>query len=138
MKQEFKEIKVQSGDDMMYLGMRVQRNMDGSIILSMDRLLDEMLEGITVSASSPALSCLFDNDPQSPLLTDQRKDVIHSKIAKLLYFAQRIRFEISVAVAVLNSAANSALLLRAVEYESRLRSRSSCHLLHETRVYQAL
>ena len=62
MKQEFKEIKVQSGDDMMYLGMRVQRNMDGSIILSMDRLLDEVLEGITLSASSPALFCLFDND----------------------------------------------------------------------------
>ena len=69
----------------------------------MSNCINEVLEGCTVMAQTPAHSNLFDirSIEDSPLLVDEDRERFHSVTAQLLYLAKRVRPDLLVAVAFL-------------------------------------
>lgn len=100
---EFKEIKEQNGDKLVYLGMLFDKNNDGSIKVSMDALLNDIIKDVSKSATSPAGEKFFDVRDDAPLLCDKAKAEFHSKTAKLLYYARMCRPDIMLAVSYLTT-----------------------------------
>ena len=100
---KYKAIQRQRGKDIKYLGMRLQRQADGAITLSMTSLLNEILAGVSKSRTDPANDNLMRVPKDSPLLQTKEKQQFHTLVAKLLYLALRIRSDVLVAVAFLTT-----------------------------------
>ena len=102
-KAEFSEIKEQSGDNLMYLGMSLKKQPDGHIKVSMDAMIDSLTENISKYAPDPASESLFTLHDNYPLLSDKLRDLFHSVTAKLLYLGRMIRPDILLAVSFLTT-----------------------------------
>ena len=103
LKNEFKEIKEQSGIILTYLGMQLERSVNGdNLKVSMNNLFEDIINGRKHTAKSPANADLF-KIGEGDLLSDALKKDFHSCVAKLLYLARMVRPDIMVAVAFLTT-----------------------------------
>lgn len=81
-----------------FLGMKFKAGKSGGVSISMPSKIDDVLEGITGKAETPAGMNLFSVDISSQLLDTDEKKFFHSTTAKLLYIAKRTRPDVLLAV----------------------------------------
>jgi hypothetical protein len=99
----FKEIKVQKGDDLTFLGMKMIVDKNKNIMLSMPKYIEELITDIEKEALSPATNKAFELNDEAKLLSDEERKKFHTLVAKLLYLAHRIRADILLAVSNLTT-----------------------------------
>ena len=99
---EFKELTRQDGPVLTYLGMTLQWDKDGNMLLSMDALIKDVLDGVDASAKSksPANPNAF-KVSESTLLSKDDKEYFHSTVAKIQYLALHTRPDLLLAVSAL-------------------------------------
>ena len=112
MKERFSEVKVTEGDTHNYLGMTFDFSKENKVKVTMNTYVEEMLKEweVTGKASSPALSNLFEVRDDAEVLTDGQQLVFHSRIAKVLYLAKRVRPDLLVANIFLATRVNKATI----------------------------
>ena len=98
---EFKEITVQEGNHLTYVGMKIDRLPDGSINLLMPKLTDAIREDTDGTASTPATPTLLLDDGDRKLLSEKDSNYYHSISAKALYLGLHTRPDILLAASVL-------------------------------------
>jgi len=97
-------ITIQRGHKIEYTGMVFIFNEDGTVSVTMDGYVDDLLEGledIKGVAGTPATENLFRVREDSRKLSKDEKDFYHSTIAKILYLGKRVRPDLLVAIAFL-------------------------------------
>ena len=109
LRQHFKELKFQAGEDLSYLGMRI-RILNDKIKLTMDGYVNDFLAEHLDQCTfkSPATERLFEIDEKSPLLADKRREKFHRVVAQLLYLTLRVKFDIGVAISFLSTRVTKA------------------------------
>ena len=105
---EFGQLTSQAGPSKEYLGMKVLRNLDGSITLSMNKLLNKIIDQATTTASTPANPNFFKSGGDKSLLLPLEKKIFASMIAQTLFLAQFIRLDILLAVCYLTKETHTA------------------------------
>lgn len=99
LKSEFKEITEQTDVKINYLGMQLEKVPNG-INISMPTMVNDILDGVNGTATSPALEDMFESG-ESADLCEARAEYYHSTTAKLLYLSGKIRSDIALAVSYL-------------------------------------
>ena len=101
---KFPDVKVNQGKEHSYLGVSVDLNTTGKVKLSMQGYVRDILElyKVTGKAMTPATDKLFEVR-DSPQLSASQREEFHSRVAKLLYLAKRVRPDILTAVAFLTT-----------------------------------
>ena len=99
LKAEFGEVTEQIEEKINYLGMIIE-NVNNGLEISMSVMVNDILEGVTGTAVSPAHEDLFEVS-ESPLLNEMDRDYFHSTVAKLLYLSGKIRNDLLLAVSFL-------------------------------------
>lgn len=98
--------KITSKDGLVhnYIGMTFDFTNDDEVSITMKGYIDEILKSYKVEgkATTPALSYLYDIR-ESTLLDEEKIEIFHSRVAKLLYLAKRVRPEILPAVNFLST-----------------------------------
>jgi hypothetical protein len=104
LRQKYKEITVHEGPVLPYLGMVFDFSGD-RVRISMDKYTDDLLKLYSVKskAKTPATVSLFSINESSSRLSKEHTEEFHSRVAKLLYLAKRVRPEILPAVSFLTS-----------------------------------
>jgi hypothetical protein len=102
---EYKEVNSNSGPVHSYLGMTFDWSEPGKVKVTMSGYIRDMLSLYEVvgTRATPAKADLFDIDVNSPLLSFELKESFHSRVAKLLYLAKRVRPDILLAVNFLST-----------------------------------
>lgn len=100
LKSLFEKVKVNQGDTHHYLGMTF--NFDeskGAVEILMDGYIKELISqyNVTKTVTTPANNNLLEETDNTPLSEVESKE-LHTIVAKLLYLATRVRFEIMLAV----------------------------------------
>jgi hypothetical protein len=64
--------------------------------ITMDKYLEDVLRlyELTGYAKTPAAVDLLSIDEKSPQLVEERADLFHSRMAKVLYFAKKVQSEV--------------------------------------------
>ena len=97
---KFEKVAVHRGKVNSYLGMNFDFGFKpGGVLITMRGYIEDLLRDYEVnkSASTPANNNLFKETDATPLSEEDAK-TLHSIVAKLLYLATRVRFEIMLAV----------------------------------------
>jgi len=99
LQEHYKDVKIQRGTKLSYLGMTLDLSQVGKTKCTMEGYIADLLEicGTTGKATSPAAENLFERDDSDPLSEDRRES-FHSLVAKLLYLAKRVRPDLLVSV----------------------------------------
>jgi hypothetical protein len=107
---EFQELNVVRGHLHSYTGMMLDFSIPGEVHITMDGLINELLQkcNVSKSARTPALKNLFDDDVNSPPLNDEKRELFHSVVMSCAYIAKRIKPEMLVAVSKLASRVSCA------------------------------
>jgi hypothetical protein len=102
LQERYKEVKIQRGPKVSYLGMTLDFSVRGKAKCTMEGYVSDLLRVCEVSgrATSPAAEDLFEVQ-DSPLLTPGKREQFHSSVAKLLYLAKRVRPDLLVSVSFL-------------------------------------
>jgi hypothetical protein len=105
MTKEFHEIKSTRGDLHSYLGQTFDFSEEGKVRITMEGYINDILESYDVReyAVTPAQADLFDIDSASERLSGASSDEFHSRVARLLYLAKRVRPDILTAVIFLTT-----------------------------------
>jgi hypothetical protein len=103
LKERYKEVKINRGPKVSYLGMTFDFSVQGKAKCTMEGYIEDLLRLCEVqgSATSPAAENLFEVSTSSPPLESARRERFHSLVAKLLYLAKRVRPDLLVAVSFL-------------------------------------
>jgi hypothetical protein len=102
----FKKVSFQWGPKYSFLGMEIEQISGKRISISMDKFINNLLESFPVpstSRSTPVSDKIFVIDPDSELLSSEKREIFHSVVASCLYLSVKVRKDISVAVAFLSS-----------------------------------
>jgi len=101
----YKEVKVKEADVHSYLGMNFDFRVKGEVKITMEGYVHDLLKTYSVegNANTPAQDFLFEIREDIPLLDHDRKTEFHSRVAKLLYVAKRVRPDILQAVIFLST-----------------------------------
>lgn len=95
------------GTELNYLGMDIKFTPEGTVEILMSEYLQEAFElfpeDISRVVNSPAADHLFNIDPNCEKLTEDRRKLLHSITAKLLYVGKRARPDILVPISFLTS-----------------------------------
>lgn len=102
---KYTTITVNRGKVHSYLGMVFDFTKAGSVKITMERYIRDILESYQVrgTAQTPATEHLFTIDANSPVLDSDQADEFHSRVAKLLFLCKRVRPEILTAVGFLTT-----------------------------------
>ena len=108
LKDKYKEVTVHEGVKLPYLGMVFDFSDRAKLRISMEKYIEDVLSlyCVTGMAKTPADRNLFFVDESSPELAEERADAFHSRVAKLLYLAKRVRPEILPAIIFLTTRVN--------------------------------
>jgi hypothetical protein len=103
LRERYKEVKINRGPKVSYLGMTFDFSVQGKAKCTMEGYIEDLLRLCEVqgSATSPAAENLFEVSTSSPPLESARRERFHSLVAKLLYLAKRVRPDLLVAVSFL-------------------------------------
>ena len=98
--QRFKTCKVHRGEVHPYLGMTLDFSKVGKVKVTMEGYVTNMLDEYEIdgTAKTPATSKLYEIDESSEKLSKENAEKFHSRTAKLLYLAKRVRPDILCAV----------------------------------------
>jgi len=101
----YNDITVHEGMVHSYLGQTFDFSLPKRVSITMTGYVDEMLEEYEIEgcAATPATEKLFNIDEDSATLTAGLAEDFHSRVAKLLYLAKRVRPDILTAVAFLST-----------------------------------
>ena len=90
---KYKEITVHEGDVHSYLGMNFDYSVRDQVKITMKGYIDDLINLYDIQgfATSPADDSLFQIDPESPPLGSEQLAEFHSRVAKVLYLAKRVR-----------------------------------------------
>jgi hypothetical protein len=101
----FGKMTVTRGKRHVFLGMDITFHDDGTVSVNMKDYIMEAIaafgEDITRTAATPAKKDCFEINDKSEALTNERSEVFHSIVAKLLYVSKRSRLDIQLAIAFL-------------------------------------
>ena len=101
------KITVTTGDEHTFLGMNIKFNDNGTVTIDMQDCVKETLtdfpDKLRNKAASPARPDLFFVNNASPKLTQERSDIFHSIVMKLMWISQRCRLDITTAIAFLST-----------------------------------
>lgn len=105
---EYREIKVNKGRVVDYLGMTFDYRVPGQVTITMDNCVDEILSGcgVTTTRMTPAAETLFDTRSDAIKATAEEERYFRTYVAKILYLSKRIKPECLVAVAFLTTRVN--------------------------------
>ena len=99
------KMTVTRGKKHVFVGMTIEYLGKGKVSIIMKDYLGECIEvsGIEVSegAKTPATKDLFVIDTNSPLLSEDKHNLFHHIVAKLLFIAKRARIDIALTIAFL-------------------------------------
>jgi Reverse transcriptase (RNA-dependent DNA polymerase) len=103
--EEYVDITVHRGDIHSYLGQTFDFSIGGKVKITMSGYVDDLLAEYEVEgcASTPATEKLFAINVDSTCLDQDRSEQYHSRVAKLLYLAKRVRPDILTAIAFLST-----------------------------------
>ena len=119
----YKEVKVTRGLTHSYIGMTFNFSVPLKVTVTMEGYIKDVIKLYDVRRSvvTPALDHLFEIR-ESPLLERTKAEEFHSRVAKLMYLAKRVRPDLLTACAFLSTRAQSpteddwAKLQRGLEY----------------------
>ena len=99
------DITIHKGDIHSYLGQTFDFSIQKNVKITMSGYIDDLLAEYEVEgcASTPATDKLFVIDPDASCLDAVRAEQYHSRVAKLLYLAKRVRPDILTAIAFLST-----------------------------------
>jgi len=101
-KKYFGELTVESGNAFNFLGMNIKIRNDKKIEIKMKNQIEEALdwfgENINEKPANPANKNLLNTDSNALELNQEKSDVFHSIVAKILYLCKRARPDIETAV----------------------------------------
>jgi hypothetical protein len=100
----YKEIRVNVGEVLDYVGMSFNLKVPGEVRVTMDSCVENILSGcgVETTRATPASSFLFDVR-DAPKASVSESAWFHTHVAKLLYLAKRVRPECLTAVAFLST-----------------------------------
>ena len=103
---EIQEIIIKRGKQYEYLGMDLNLETDGKVIVNMKKYTNDMLQELPKDmdgvSATPAAKHLFEvNDENPKYLDSERKQIFHHNVAKLLFLSKRARPDIQTTVAFL-------------------------------------
>lgn len=102
---EFGNMTVKRGKKHTFVGMNFDMKKNGTIGISMKDYIKESIdsykEEIKEKVPTPARKDLFDIDTTSEKLEDERMEIFHHIVAKILYVSKRARPDISTTIAFL-------------------------------------
>jgi hypothetical protein len=103
-------------DPIVYLGMKISRNVEMDVMVSMKDYINKICSqhGVTKVSSLPASKDLFDRDT-SHLLDDTKKAEYHNAVAQCLYIAKRVRPDILLSASYLCSKVNAPTVKNMVQ-----------------------
>ena len=103
----FPGITSKIGKEHEYLGMNIKFLCNGNVTIDMKSYVKETISasnmGICKNTASPAKGNLFEVDETSEPLNQERKEIFHHCVAKLLYVAKRCRLDIQLTISFLCS-----------------------------------
>jgi hypothetical protein len=101
---KYKTLTVHRGLIHSYLGMTFDYTVAGVVKVTMEKYVQDIIDGyqVTGKAATPASVNLFDLR-DSPVLSSDKSIEFHSRVAKLLYLAKRVRPDILTPVAFLST-----------------------------------
>ena len=104
LREKYGEVSEHDGPVVPYIGMLFDFSGD-RVRISMDKYVDDLLleYSVTGVANTPASDRLFEISETSDRLQKEDSDIFHSRVAKLLYLAKRVRPEILPAISFLTS-----------------------------------
>ena len=110
LRDEYTDIQAKDGPSHSYLGQTFDFSLPGKVKITMEGFIQDLLTLYEVDhySATPALSNLFVVNPESPRLSPSQSDDFHSRVAKLLYLAKRVRPDILTAVIFLSTRVKSA------------------------------
>ena len=106
--EKFEKITVHRGKKHSYIGMSFDfESNSGSVVITMSGYIESLMNDYDIkkTASTPANNNLFKETNPDPLSAEDAK-ILHTVVAKLLYLATRIRYEILLAVNYLTTRVN--------------------------------
>ena len=110
LKVKYGELTVHEGNVLPYLGMVFDFSKADKVRISMDKYVEDLLRLYDVKgkAKTPALPNLLTVNEASEVLCESEREEFHSRVAKLLYLAKRVRPEILPAIIFLTGRVNKA------------------------------
>ena len=127
---EFGQLTAQPGSSKNYLGMKILRNPDGTLEISMNKLLNKIIDSTEGCATTPANPKFFNTEGDKSKLSKQSKASFSSAIAQMLYLARYIRLDILLAVCYLTketTRATQSSLLKLQRVMKYLKSTQDLH-----------
>jgi len=102
---KYKTLTVHQGLVHSYLGMTFDYSVPGKAKVTMEKYVADILTdyNITGAAATPAACNLFDIDEDSDVLSEDRSTEFHSRVAKVLFLAKRVRPDTLTATAFLTT-----------------------------------
>ena len=106
------ELSVTRGDSHTYVGMAFYFPGDTTVQVDMSGYLKEAVEefpeDVTKLVTSPASNYIFDVNPDCPKLNDEKRELLHHLVAKLLFVSTRARPDIHLPISFLTSRVTKA------------------------------
>ena len=114
------KITITTGDEHTFLGMNIKFNKNGTVTIDMQDYVKETLtdfpDKLRNKVASPARPDLFFVKNASPRLNQERSDIFHSIVMKLMWISQRCRLDITTAIAFLSTRVSWFKLKRVLEF----------------------
>ena len=110
--EQFEELSTTRGNNHTYVGMAISFPGDGTVQIDMSPYLLEALEDFPEEldrlVTSPAANHIFEINENSPKLSEERREKLHSIVAKLLFVSTRGRPDIHLPISFLTSRVTKA------------------------------
>jgi hypothetical protein len=108
--EKYENLSVYRGRKLDYLGMTFDFTENGKVKVTMNGYIHDLLElckDIEGMAKTPAGNDLFEIDEKSELLSEEKKKLFHSIVAKFLYLGKRVRPDLLTAISFLSRRINA-------------------------------
>ena len=105
LKKDFGDLKVTRGDEYTFLGMKIKmlknKTVSVSTINYIHEVLDQFPQKFNSGATTPATTHIFEINETAEKLSDEKAEIFHSIVAKLLWIAKRGRPDIELPISFL-------------------------------------
>jgi hypothetical protein len=125
---EYGAMKVTDGDHHSYLGMVFDFSKPGKVQITMSKYIQSIVDenDVKSTADSPAAEKLFEINPNSPILPEEKREKFHKTVAQLLFAAIRARPDVLLPVIFLTSRVTKATEEDAAKLRRILRYLKGC------------
>ena len=120
LEKKFEKVTHEIGPELNYLGQHIKFNNDGSVDVTMDKMMEDIindaieLELIDKHSNkrikSPGSESLFNIDDELPLMNKEDSDTFHKMVARLLYLSKRVKPEMLLTISFLSTRVTKSTL----------------------------